>query len=58
MLCTCLECAYGTTIEDNPNHDDSLDEHPEGCVCQDCHDAREAEKDREFDERVALGYFI
>lgn len=23
-----------------------------------CHDTREAEKDREFDERVALGYFV
>lgn len=32
------------------------DEHPELCTCHACHEEREAIKDREFDEQVALGY--
>ena len=34
------------------------DEHDEDCECQECIDEREAEKDRLFDEKVALGYFF
>jgi hypothetical protein len=30
--------------------------HTDDCQCTNCHDEREALKDREFDEKAALGY--
>lgn len=32
------------------------DSHEDDCECEDCKAEREAAKDRQFDEEVALGY--
>lgn len=32
--------------------------HYEDCICRECREEREALKDREFDEKVALGYGV
>lgn len=57
-LCTC-----GTLVESDFNQiteptDEESHDFDRECDCYDCHQDREAEKDREFDERVALGYFV
>lgn len=53
FICTCPSAPPVT--DDAHGHSD---DHGESCDCSECSDVREAEKDRRFDEMVALGYFI
>jgi hypothetical protein len=56
MPCFCPDC----TENIRKHFEDDVDpvDHVEGRLCSECKEAREAEIDREFDEKVALGYFV
>jgi hypothetical protein len=54
-LCTC-----GLVVQANFSeleHEESFG-HDDDCACSDCREALDAALEREFDEKIALGYFI
>lgn len=52
FICSC-PVTSSDALSDEIEHDFDHE-----CDCHDCYLEREADKDREFDERVALGYFV
>lgn len=52
FVCTC-PATSSEALQDDAEHDFDHE-----CDCYDCYLEREAIKDREHDEKIALGYFV